>query len=216
MVQGGNRKGRVMDRRSDICGALEALQAYRRKQLEEAHRREDVSIEMLVGTIGAGKSTYARERAKEGSAVVCHDDIVSMVHGCYRYESFKSLMYYRMMEEVIKVAFVHGYYCVVLDGTHLTRKARARWIEFGMENRYPVCATTFPLEDPEVHARRRFESDPRGRSLYHWTQVAKEQAQKTLHEPVRLDEGFKVIRAHEFPLDARWAPRDPVPTSEFD
>jgi predicted kinase len=184
-------------RGSSISDAYGIYEANRRARLEEAHRRDDVGIEMLIGFIGSGKSTYARKWAEQGAVIICRDDMITMVHGCYRYESRWSLMYNRMMEESIKVAFDHGRNYVILDGTHLTVESRKRWIEYGIQHRYPIVATVFPMESPEVHARRRFESDPRGRSLEEWINVAEKHAEQWRWEPVKVDEGFKWVKPCE-------------------
>lgn len=59
-------------------------------------------IELLIGMIASGKSTYARKRADEGALVVSHDDLTQMLHACYRYEPGLKPAYRAMMREMFR------------------------------------------------------------------------------------------------------------------
>ncbi len=118
-------------------------------------------VEVLVGVTASGKSTYARQRAKRGAMVVCLDDLVSGLHPGrdHPYESSLSEIY-QGMERAIAVHALMAGRRVVVDRTNLTRAARDRWLELAEQMRVPIVAVRFPMEDPLVHARRRFNSDP--------------------------------------------------------
>lgn len=166
-------------------------------------------IEVLVGMIAAGKSTYARKRADEGALVVSHDDLTEMLHARYRYEQEKKAVYRKMEEELVRIAINDGF-DVVIDRTHLTRESRRRWIEFG---RWPhfaewaepkVVAVVFPLAAPDPsntiagsvpaqHALRRLRSDARGRCFADWLKVAEHHYAQWLAEPIHEGEGFSEI-----------------------
>lgn len=150
-------------------------------------------IEILCGMIGAGKSTYARRRADGGALVVCHDDLTAMLHAAYRYEAGLRHCYRRMEESLAAEAWRAGR-DVVVDRTHLTRESRARWVLFAENLRVPAVAVAFPVEPPGVHARRRFESDPRGRTHEEWHMVAQHHYAQWLAEPLSADEGFAEIQ----------------------
>jgi hypothetical protein len=166
-----------------------------------------VKIEVLVGMIASGKTTYARKRADEGALVVAHDGLSEMLHARYRYEQGLRSVYREMEEALVTVAVQHGR-DVVIDRTHLTRESRERWLAFARNLRLTldawhnspprVIAVSFPIELAEVHARRRFEADPRGRSLDDWMAVAKHHAEQTSLEPLAADEGFDQV-AFEYP-----------------
>lgn len=155
-------------------------------------------IELLVGMIASGKSTYARQRADEGAIVVSHDDLTQMLHARYRYEQRLRHLYRKMEEDIAKAAIEDGH-DVVIDRTHLTRESRNRWITFGRWPRFAewalptVVAVCFPIESPEVHATRRFGCDPRGRSYEEWLNVARHHAEQSAKEPIQIAEGFAEI-----------------------
>lgn len=161
---------------------------------------------VLVGMIASGKSTWAREKADEGAVVVCHDDLTQMLHGRYRYEADMRICYRQMEEEIADAALLWGR-DVVIDRTHLTRESRKRWIDFGRNlnrihrwrgRREPfveVIAVAFPRKIAYVHAKRRYESDSRGRSFHEWRQVAGHNQDQADAEPLSDAEGFdRIIR----------------------
>ena len=154
-------------------------------------------IEVLIGMIASGKSTYARKRADEGALIVCHDGLTEMLHGQYRYEQEKRELYRRIEESIVKIALGNGL-DVIIDRTHLTIESRKRWLDFArltstIPSETRIVAVRFPFEGASVHALTRFNSDPRGRSLEEWCKVAlHHQAQADL-EPLSDDEGFDQI-----------------------
>lgn len=159
------------------------------------------TIEILIGMIGSSKSTYARKRADAGALIAAHDDLTAMVHARYRYEQGLRECY-RRMEEAIVTEVIDIGRDAVIDRTHLTRESRQRWLDFALLKlprmlgdflSIPVIAVTFPIESAEVHARRRYEADPRGRSYEEWLFVAQHHAQQAREEPLELSEGFARI-----------------------
>jgi predicted kinase len=86
-------------------------------------------LEVLVGMIASGKSTYARRRADEGALVVSHDDLTAMLHARYRYEQGLREPY-RRIEESIAWRGLDAGRDVVIDRTHLTRESRERWLKW--------------------------------------------------------------------------------------
>lgn len=163
-------------------------------------------LEILVGMVGSGKSTYARRRADEGAIVISHDSLTEMLHARYRYEQ-QLRAEYRAAEEQLARTFLSAGRDVVIDRTHLTTESRGRWIGFakrmhfgsGIETR--VMAVTFPIESPEVHAQRRCIADARGRSFDDWFRVAQHHYEQALAEPLDPKaEGFdEAVMAGEKP-----------------
>lgn len=154
-------------------------------------------LEILCGMIGSGKSLYARRRAEQGALVVSHDELLQMLHGgAYRYEE-KLRDCYRWMEDDLVLTALRYSRDVVIDRTHLTCKSRHRWIDFttqyfAVSREVRTVAVAFPVADPATHARRRFESQPRGRSYEDWLAVAWQHWNQW--QPVTSDEGFTEIR----------------------
>lgn len=153
-------------------------------------------LEVLVGMIASGKSTYARRRADEGAMVVCHDDLTEMLHARYRYEPENREFYRRIEEAVAYQALLDGK-DVVIDRTHLTRESRRRWIEWiGCRvaiRDVSIVAVTFPIEPAYSHAMRRYNHDPRGRRFDEWLRVALHHEEQAMAEPLSADEGFAEI-----------------------
>jgi hypothetical protein len=160
-------------------------------------------LEVLVGMICSGKSVYARRRADEGALCVSHDALTQGLHGgAYRYEQGLRECY-RRMEESLAWATLTAGRDALMDRTHLTLESRRRWIEWARDydssrryNRWgptSVVAVAFPVEAPEVHARRRFEADPRGRTYDEWLFVAQHHFEQAQAEPLSEDEGFAEI-----------------------
>jgi hypothetical protein len=161
-------------------------------------------LEVLVGMIASSKSEYARKRAKQGALCCSHDDLTAMLHCEYRYEQGLRECY-RRMEESIAWAALNAGRDVIIDRCHLTAESRRRWLRWAREvydslntfdgkgPRTAVVAVAFPVESPEVHARRRFEADPRGRSYEEWYMVAQHHHEQWQANPLSEGEGFAEI-----------------------
>ena len=155
------------------------------------------TIEVLIGMIASGKSTYALKRARSGVLVVCHDDLTEMMHAEYRYERTPEMRaLYRASEEALVRLFLAAGKDIVVDRTHLTYESRARWVNFARSEHIPIVAVVFTIEHPSVHAVRRFTHDHRRRTLEEWYDVAAMHAQQARDEPFDAEkEGFlDVIR----------------------
>jgi uncharacterized protein (DUF433 family)/predicted kinase len=154
-----------------------------------------VVIELLVGMIASGKSTYARQRADAGAGalVICHDDLTEMLHARYRYELGLRDCYRQMEDSLAHHALTWGR-DVVIDRTHLTRESRNRWVSVAGILGVPIVAVVFPIESAAVHASRRFVSDARGRSYSEWLDVARHHSAQAAAEPIDAAEGFVEIR----------------------
>jgi hypothetical protein len=173
-----------------------------------------VRLEILVGPIASGKTTYARKRADEGALVISHDDLTAMLHARYRYEQ-ELRECYRGMEEDLASRALRAGRDVVIDRTHLTRESRCRWINFrqwyrnapdymGRElGEAAIVAVAFPIFPAHVHATRRVEADPRGRTFLEWHKVALHHAEQARLEPLELSEGFDRIEEGPDVTEAR-------------
>lgn len=139
-------------------------------------------LELLVGMIGSGKSTYALQRAREGAIIICHDALVEGFHGEYRYEQGLRSFYRHCEVQMVRAAIDMGL-SVVIDRTHLTRESRTRWVRLAGRRGVPCRAVVFPRVTAQEHARRRFVADPRGRSYEDWLMVAQHHEAQAEAEP---------------------------------
>ena len=128
-------------------------------------------LEILIGNIASGKSTYAKKRAAEGWLVVCDDDIILMLLG-HRYQLYKTSMrglVLQLMQDVTRCLILAD--CdVVVDSTwNADYPVYEYWkTRFTDE----VLTKVFPREASEVHAARRMLHDSRGISYHEWLEVA--------------------------------------------
>ncbi len=130
-------------------------------------------MEILVGPIASGKSTYARDRATAGDLVVCDDAIVTAVHGgsyAGYDETFKPL--YCNIEVAIVTHAAMLRRAVIIDTGGRTRSKRARFSALGRSLGFEVGVVLFPWASASEHARRRMASDPRGMTYDDWLRVA--------------------------------------------
>ena len=146
-------------------------------------------LQVLVGPIASGKSTWCRKQADAGAIIINDDSMVMAWHGGnYQLYDKKKEDFYKAVETN---AIVTGLVCgfnVVIDRPNLKRNTRLRYIQIAEMLDRQVVAVTFDNHGPEVHARRRFESDSRGHPYEYWLKAAK--FHEGLFEPVQESEGF--------------------------
>lgn len=151
-------------------------------------------IEILVGMVASGKSTYAKRRAAEGFIVINDDAIVNAVHAdqyTLYDESLKPL--YKGTEVfIMNTAVAMGKNVLVDKGLNLSRRSRERWIALGRSLDVAVECMLFEVFAPEVHAERRAAADLRGHDHAYWLKVAKHHF--SVYEEPSLVEGFSSVR----------------------
>ena len=130
-------------------------------------------IELLVGNIASGKSTWSKKRAKDGAIILNDDAIVMAVHGGnYRLYDRNLKDLYKGLEDVaIHLALAKGR-DVVIDRPCMSRMTRLHYVSIAKRLDVPIVAVTFDRATPAEHARRRFESDSRGTDYEKWLEVA--------------------------------------------
>ncbi len=150
-------------------------------------------IEVLVGMIASGKSSWAKERAQQGWIIVNDDAVVNAVHAdqyTLYSESLKPL-YKSVEDHILHVAVAMGRNVLVDRGLSLSATARQRWIAIGRALDVPVNAVLFEMFDPAIHAQRRFDADTRGHTFDYWLRVATHH--RTLYQEPTIAEGFREI-----------------------
>jgi predicted kinase len=154
-------------------------------------------IEVLVGNIASGKSTYCRDRAKDGAIIINDDAIVNALH-CDQYglysEELKPL--YKAIEtQILMTSIAMGLDVVVDRGLNLRPDSRRRWVSLANSMDERCEAVIFEFYDPAVHATRRMQHDARGHDFNYWLDVATRFHRQ--YEKPTLAEGFRtVVDAH--------------------
>lgn len=128
---------------------------------------------LLCGPIASGKSTHCRKAAQDGAIIVNDDAIVTLCHGGnYGLYSKKLKRLYKSIEtHIITSALLMGR-DVIVDRPCHRRATRQRYIELARSMDVDAVVLTTKREKPEVHAKRRVESDSRGHDYGYWLGVA--------------------------------------------
>lgn len=126
-------------------------------------------LEVLIGPVASGKSTWTKSRALDGALVSNDDAWVTAVHGG-NYKSYdkrlKSL-YKGYENNTVNMGAALGR-DVIIDRTNLTRRMRARYIHLAQSIDMPIYGIIFPIASAEVHAERSVNADGRGYDYEYW------------------------------------------------
>ena len=149
-------------------------------------------LELLVGTIASGKSTYSKKRAKEGAVIINDDSLVTALHGgdykLYR-SDFKPL-YKSVEQSILALSLLNGR-DVVVDRPNLTKDSRAKYLAIARAMEFESALILFPFTEPRTHALRRASHDMRGYTFEYWNKVA--EAHISQYEPPEIDECYTYV-----------------------
>ena len=149
------------------------------------------ALEILVGNIASGKSTWTGTRAAQGWLTIENDSLLRSLHGGrYCWDEQLPGLLETLTREII-TACATKCRSVVVDSTNRTRARRSSLIRLGRELGMRVRIVVFPENPAEVHAERRIQSDPRGCSREYWLGVAR--MMELEFEPPEKDEADDVI-----------------------
>ena len=150
-------------------------------------------IEVLIGMIASGKSSWAGERAKQGFVIINDDSIVNAVHGgLYTlYTKAMKPLYKSVEDHILHTAIAMDKDVVIDRGVDISVSSRRRWIAIAKSLEVPIHGISFEKFPAKVHAARRAKSDSRGHTKQYWVDVAL--AHEARYELPTLDEGFDKI-----------------------
>jgi predicted kinase len=150
-------------------------------------------MQLLIGLIASGKSTYTRKQAKQGSLVICDDMVVNLVHGneYTLYDTELKPLYKTIENLVVGMAGTLKRDIVVDSGRNVNANTRKRWICLARSFDMHCRAIVFPRDNVEVHALRRFKNDHRGHSYDYWLEVVKKH--NSMYTSPSLEEGIDEI-----------------------
>lgn len=163
------------------------------------------TVQLLVGPIASGKSTYARNAAAKGMVIINDDALVEALHGGNYglYDKNLKPLYKQTENTILTTAVALGKSVVVDRGTNNSIESRRRWIGLANSLDCPVVAIVFPDEGAAVQAERRAAADGRGHGFDYWYRVAKNHIFYG-SDPV-TDEGFdEVLKADWTDIQRGW------------
>lgn len=157
-----------------------------------------MKLQVLVGMIASGKSTYCQSAAKQGVICVNDDAIVNMLHAddYTLYNIDLKVLYKSIENHVISTSLAMGRSVIIDRGLNMSLAGRRRWIALARSFDVPCEAILFKNDGPEAHALRRTNSDGRGYSFEYWMRVAEHH--NSLYIPPTIDEGFDSIYDIDF------------------
>lgn len=147
-------------------------------------------MEILIGPIHSGKSTYCQDRAKTGAIIVNDDLVVKALHAndYLLYEEALKPLYKAVENQIIQMALALGRDVIVDRGTNMSARSRRRFIGLAAALDAPVLAVVFPNHGPKFHGQARATTDGRGWLPEHWVQCALRHQQEYVRPT--LEEGF--------------------------
>src|SRR6516162_2712793 len=152
-------------------------------------------LQVLVGMIASGKSTYARNAARQGVICLNDDAIVNLLHAddYTLYDKGLKVLYKTVENHIIGTALAMRRTVMVDRGLNVSVAGRRRWLALAKSFDVRCEALLFKNEGPVVHAQRRADSDARGHDLAYWLEVA--EAHHDSYAPPTLEEGFDRVKA---------------------
>lgn len=149
-------------------------------------------VQVLIGMIASGKSTYAKNAAAAGAIVINDDALVKAIHAddYTLYSKQLKIIYKTTENHILGMALAMGRLALIDRGLNISKRGRKRWISMAHSFDVPCEALVFNNEGPEVHAKRRSENG-RGHPYEYWLRVAEHHNSEWSYPS--LDEGFDKI-----------------------
>lgn len=150
------------------------------------------TVYVTVGLPGSGKSTWARETAKDtNTVIICKDNIRNMLKGEYIFDP----VYEPLVAEITITAFndaLMAGFNIIIDETHITKEHRIKCIERVQSHTVPttpeIICVWFTEDENNLEYRMR---EARGYSDIIWAQVLDKMVEK-FEKPTKK-EGFDEI-----------------------
>lgn len=164
-------------------------------------------IEILVGPIASGKSTYCQIAANHGSFILNDDAIVNMLHAndYTRYNPNYKILYKSIENHIVASVLAMDRSVVIDRGLNISIQGRKRFITLAKSFDVLCHATVFKKEDPAIHAERRMKSDSRGHDYEYWLSVAR--LHDLHYEYPTVEEGFDKIYEMSYEQILEWMPK---------
>lgn len=149
-----------------------------------------MSLRIMIGNIGTGKSLIASKFAKRGEVVFNNDAITKMIAGGeYNLYDVQKKEIYKAAEETIITTALRNCYNVVVDRTNVDRRRRSRFIEIG--NQYTNDIIAYNFGAGTIEGKNRRIKNSYGVPAKIWNEVYERMKQS--YEPPDYSEGFTKI-----------------------
>ena len=157
-----------------------------------------MKIQVLVGMVASGKTTYAKNAARSGMLCVNDDAIVNMLHAdeYALYNTNLKPLYKTLENTAISTIIAMGKTVVVDRGLNVSVEGRQRWLALAKSFDIPCEAIVFDHDGVSTHAERRAKSDARGHDYNYWLRVAS--IHNSVYKLPSLEEGFDKINRISF------------------
>lgn len=146
---------------------------------------------IMIGNIGSGKSTIARQYSSQGYIVVGRDELRSMLNGGkYQFRSQLEPVIQAGVVAMLESLMDQGHN-IVLDQTSMSQNNRRMFIQLGKDYGYDVFAFVMPVIEMSECIRRRMQDASRNMDLDAWARVWT-RFDESYEEPT-VQEGFDDI-----------------------
>lgn len=148
-------------------------------------------IQILVGNIGAGKSTFCKQKVKEGYVILSKDDIrYSIGAGDYIFNlEYEPIIHSIAMSMAIN--FMAIGVNVIIDETNMDKASRYHYLHFATTYGYKKTAIVFKKLSMKESVRRRLQSNHGKTAKAVWEEVWKRK--NSAYERPNKKEGFDKI-----------------------
>lgn len=152
-----------------------------------------MKLQLLIGMIASSKSTYCKAAARHCYLIINDDAIVNMLHADQYtfYDKELKPLYKNIENHIIGQAVLAEKNVIIDRGLNISKAARQRYIALARSFDITCEAVVFKKEQPEVHAKRRYEHDNRGHDYEYWLKVAERHA--AIWDDPTLEEGLDRI-----------------------
>lgn len=148
-------------------------------------------LTILIGNIGAGKTTLCKEYVEKGYLIISKDDVrYSLGAGDYFYNEKAEIAITLGVNNLFEILCMLNFN-IVIDETNMSKKDREHYIEVGKAHRYNITAVMLPELSKKESVKRRLQSNHGTTPKSVWEKVWKRKY-KEYEEPSK-EEGFNII-----------------------
>lgn len=149
-------------------------------------------MQILIGNIGSGKSTYCKEKVKEEYIIISKDDLrYSIGAGNYIFNlNYEQSISNCMLEFFHSLSQLNDIK-IIIDETNMDKESRKFYLYWGKYYKYTKIAMIFPSLTKEESVKRRLQSNHGNTSKEVWDEVW--ERKNTIYEEPTKEEGFDII-----------------------